>query len=341
MEIELRSPDVNIQAYEEVLFVAHSMGGLVVRQYLLANPDIANQVKGLFLFATPMKGSFFADVLRLSSSGSLARQMSKSFDVSTFLSDMRDRWRESEFGYMIRSFCAAETEPVYRVSRVVEAESAELLCNSGFVRIDEDHFSIVKPASSRSFSHSVLRDWFAQIFPDARQLLLQEESEATVLVANCSVGKLGEIVEATIIEEVEILGYQIRSSGFLPRDWRSSYRNTLWRDKVPEVIIIHLGCFHEEGTSDEAYAERTRDFRNLLATIIETNVKVFVYSRAFRDLDGQEFFRRYMTPQIFEKYIVSGRLVAFPVRSIQRFGSEKTRTEVRTAFNGLMADVLP
>ncbi|MEC8483507.1 MAG: alpha/beta fold hydrolase, partial [Pseudomonadota bacterium] len=57
MEIELRSSGVNIQAYEEVLFVAHSMGGLVVRQYLLANPDIANHVKGLFLFATPMKGS--------------------------------------------------------------------------------------------------------------------------------------------------------------------------------------------------------------------------------------------------------------------------------------------
>ena len=56
------------QSYESIFFVAHSMGGIVAKQYILDLDTFSkgSNVKGIFFFATPSNGSTLAKIGRAS-----------------------------------------------------------------------------------------------------------------------------------------------------------------------------------------------------------------------------------------------------------------------------------
>lgn len=140
--------------YENVVFVAHSMGGLVTKRLLKRLNDEApssyQKVKGVTFFSTPAKGSDLAGLAMWMSANPQFQDMSPS-DLSSFLQALENDWvtlvvrnHTPEKPYPISS-CAYETLPAKGQKIVVPRSMSEEGCNSAPVAFDRDHFGIVKP----------------------------------------------------------------------------------------------------------------------------------------------------------------------------------------------------
>jgi pimeloyl-ACP methyl ester carboxylesterase len=148
--------------HREVVFLAHSMGGLVVRAFLSKYRDSAAKVAMVYFFATPTTGSAVTNVVRLLSRNPQLGQLlpMRSYD---FLADVQRNWLAAKLG--ISSYCAYETRETFGVM-VVDQASATSLCNMPLDPIDTDHIRIVKPADTRDVSYVVFR----VAFRDSRSL---------------------------------------------------------------------------------------------------------------------------------------------------------------------------
>jgi pimeloyl-ACP methyl ester carboxylesterase len=61
--------------HREVVFVAHSLGGLVVQRYLLTRRELANQVSFIYFFSTPETGANVAKLGRVFNADPLLKEM--------------------------------------------------------------------------------------------------------------------------------------------------------------------------------------------------------------------------------------------------------------------------
>jgi pimeloyl-ACP methyl ester carboxylesterase len=73
--------------YGGIAIVAHSMGGLVVQQALVSDPELADRVSHLFCFGTPSAGVQLARWARF-----LKRQVSDMALDGAFIGELRSRW---------------------------------------------------------------------------------------------------------------------------------------------------------------------------------------------------------------------------------------------------------
>lgn len=81
-----------LDAYAGLAIIAHSMGGLVVQQALLADDELADRVSHVFCFGTPSAG-----VRAAGWAGFLKRQVGDMSQDGPFIADLRRRWAE-KFG---------------------------------------------------------------------------------------------------------------------------------------------------------------------------------------------------------------------------------------------------
>lgn len=134
--------------HKEIIFVAHSMGGLVTRAFLNRNPKVSERVRLAYFFSTPTTGSEIASIGALiSANPGLAKMTPMTSD--SYLADLQRQWLS--LNYVIPSFCAYETRRTYGVNVVTQA-SASNLCNRRLDPIDADHLTIVKPEGPRDTS---------------------------------------------------------------------------------------------------------------------------------------------------------------------------------------------
>lgn len=78
-----------IDAYGGLALVAHSMGGLVVQQALLDDPELADRVSHVFLFGTPSGGARAARWGRR-----WTRQVDNLVTGGAYITELRERWDE-------------------------------------------------------------------------------------------------------------------------------------------------------------------------------------------------------------------------------------------------------
>ena len=149
--------------YPRIAFVAHSMGGLVVRAFLLKNADLASNVRFLHLLSTPTTG---ASLARLGSAISDNPQFGQmlSMEPESFLANQQRAWLSSRSLVRIPTFCAYETQDTYGV-RVVPMPSATSLCNRRIDPVPGDHFDIAKPADHDDTPHLAFRAAFLETTP--------------------------------------------------------------------------------------------------------------------------------------------------------------------------------
>ena len=154
LRLYLTLKDMN--KYDNVVFLTHSMGGLVVRDYLLKNREIAARTKFIYFYSTPTSGSEIAGVITLAVK--VNPQLSKMVPMKPedFLADQVRQWNDAQF--KIGSYCAYEKRATLGVL-VVEMKSSALLCNKPLDPIDANHIDIVKPdrpesASYRAFANA-------------------------------------------------------------------------------------------------------------------------------------------------------------------------------------------
>jgi hypothetical protein len=157
-------------ACREIVFVCHSLGGIVVRKFLIerASELIAAQKHiGLFLVASPSLGSSYADWL-----SPLARFLGHSQgDALRFvrgnewLGDLDKEFRNLKERGQLRITGKELIEDKFILlksvmsQQVVEPFSGARYFGESFKVPESDHFSIAKPESNRSIQHRLLCDF--------------------------------------------------------------------------------------------------------------------------------------------------------------------------------------
>jgi predicted alpha/beta hydrolase family esterase len=147
--------------HKQVLFVAHSLGGIVVQELLLTYRDknLASKVPFIYLYATPQTGSDLANIGKIFKPDPLIKELAHG-DGNFVLSSMDNAWLHSGF-QSIKRYCAYETQ-TEKGFKVVGRESATRGCDD-YVAIDSNHRNIVKPADDKARSYTALKNKFADL----------------------------------------------------------------------------------------------------------------------------------------------------------------------------------
>jgi pimeloyl-ACP methyl ester carboxylesterase len=144
MKLQLTSRKVT--QHRTISFIAHSMGGLVTRAFLLKNRDVASKTSFLYLLATPTTGSDIANIASFITSSPQLTKM-KPMNAEDYLADTMRQWVSA--GFAIPTYCAYEKKLTYG-REIVAFKSAAALCNKSLQAIDANHIEIAKPASEES-----------------------------------------------------------------------------------------------------------------------------------------------------------------------------------------------
>ena len=215
--------------HKEIVFIAHSLGGILTEEMLLRHPADAAHVRFIVSYATPHEGSFVANLAKIYDGDPLLTDLRDSNDNS-FLMDLEQQWRSSQSVVGIHRFCAYEAldtsagAGVGRYlgahTRVVSYYSATYGCdvNAPPQKIVADHIDIVKPANRSADAYT----FFARIYRENPIIDVQEsarDNKVSGLVVDCnrtiSADDLGvpialdpELREQVLSAEAEIVDAQ-------------------------------------------------------------------------------------------------------------------------------------
>jgi pimeloyl-ACP methyl ester carboxylesterase len=339
MRDELQAPRIGISQYENVVFITHSLGGIVVREYILDNIETSTNVIGIFAFAAPMNGSHLANLASKIGRGTTIDELKNDRSAKGYVSKMIDRWTGKRPRIQVRNWCAYETNPLYGTQiqflKVVDAGSARLLCSEDTRSVTGDHWQIVKPESEQSFSHQLIQRWLGEAMANMQPAV--NEAEKDIVFANCSDSPYGLATQSEMFAIADEISpdRRVRLSRRLPVEYNASVRSLLWEKAKPSLLIIHLSCFQKGPETDENAVERTNAFINLLDRMKRDKIKFLVYSRAFI---ADPNYRDNHIPKRLNEYYGS-RAVFLPYNANKMFSKDyQGQQEFRAALKHLIDD---
>ena len=163
-----------------IVFVAHSTGGIVVRDLLTRHGDLfRGKTIGLVLVASPSRGSVWANRLDMIINLANNRMVGQLQQGNEWIDDLDRRFaelvhkKEDARGFALEGidlfenrFIAGRIGPLRwliptRTVVVSERDSASYF-GSGKIVPDTDHFSIAKPSGLEHASHSYLMEWWTR-----------------------------------------------------------------------------------------------------------------------------------------------------------------------------------
>jgi len=151
-----------IDGYDRIVFVAHSMGGIAVRNMLLKHDIISKKVPLVYFLATPTAGADIAKLADILGIDNRQLRALTSFGKSNFLQDQSSSWRASKLSLDVYSLCAFENVPTLGIM-VVDQASAESLCTGPTIPSGQTHSDIAKPYSRDSIIYKVFADEVAAL----------------------------------------------------------------------------------------------------------------------------------------------------------------------------------
>lgn len=144
--------------HREVIFVCHSLGGLILQRLLLTYRGYATKVRLIYFYSTPQTGAQIANLARLASDDPFLREMAAGAS-NDYLMNLESEWKRA--GFTIHRFCAYETL-AYKCVRVVDRLSGTRGCDET-VPLDKNHSTIVKPTSTRDEPHLILQNAWKEL----------------------------------------------------------------------------------------------------------------------------------------------------------------------------------
>jgi pimeloyl-ACP methyl ester carboxylesterase len=149
--------DSGVAKYDQIVFVAHSMGGLITMRELISHPDIAKKTQLIFFYATPQEGSDITNIARYVVDNPAIKQMLPA-DGNTYLQQLNEDWLRVRNAVPRPAMaCAYETMPTKGPVKVVPWSSSTRNCDAPGEAIENtNHLSIVKPNSADDQSVIVL-----------------------------------------------------------------------------------------------------------------------------------------------------------------------------------------
>ena len=148
--------------HKELIFVCHSLGGLVVERMLIEHPEISGRTSFIQFFGTPHEGGFRETInpvlsfIEAFGTNSLIPEL-RAGSGNTTLVKLDSDWRAAKLS-AIHRLCAIEGYDFHGISslgRVVPYFSGSYGCDSGspIDTIMADHINMVKP-SDRAGEHN-------------------------------------------------------------------------------------------------------------------------------------------------------------------------------------------
>ncbi len=153
----------DVLRHDNVAFLAHSMGGILVRDFLVkyrsGNFKFAQKVRFVYFSATPTEGTPYAQLAGLVSQNRQLRGLYPMVDSDSYLADLQRNWLSADLN--IPSYCSYERQ-AYLGQIVVDQRSASNGCTKAIDPVDANHIDIVKPESANSLIHVAFRNAFRQ-----------------------------------------------------------------------------------------------------------------------------------------------------------------------------------
>lgn len=174
--------------YQDIVFVSHSMGGIVARAFVLKYEDVRPKVKMMQFFSTPFAG---ADLASFASALSRSTQFDGMRDIvdNTYLQSQQSSWNAAGLSTSIKSFCAYELRPTFG-KMIVTLQSATLICNQRLDPIDANHIDIVKPKDGNDDSFLALKIAYSGVYLISDYTPLTQANLANHLGALAGAGPL-------------------------------------------------------------------------------------------------------------------------------------------------------
>ena len=186
----------HVWEHREVVFLAHSLGGILVEEMLLRHPAEAARVKFVVSYGTPHEGSTVARIASLYDKDPLLNDLSDASD-NTFLTHLEESWRGHDSVNGIHRFCAYEAEDTTPEdglarylrphARVVSYFSATYGCDvtTPPQEIPADHLHMVRPVNRSAAAY----DFFRRVYRDnpiVEEQTVTRESVVAGLEAGCN-----------------------------------------------------------------------------------------------------------------------------------------------------------
>ncbi len=148
---------IDKKKYKKILIVAHSMGGLVARKYLVE--QFENILKSdielnLILYATPNKGSDLANIYKTISIGNIV--VSQMCKKSKFLENLNDDWDKYKIINKIDIMYVHAGQ-----DKIVKSDSPDKIFAGKMIKTDinKDHFTIGVPKDKEDTSFELLKNF--------------------------------------------------------------------------------------------------------------------------------------------------------------------------------------
>jgi len=133
----------DLNKYPTVIFVAHSMGGLVVMRTLLDYPGYRQRAPLVVMYATPQEGAQISTLAAAVSDNGGLEQMLPA-DRNGYLQLLDTQWKLQDKKSRPAIVCAFEKKPMATVM-IVPWTSATRFCDGPGTPVSENHLGIVKP----------------------------------------------------------------------------------------------------------------------------------------------------------------------------------------------------
>jgi pimeloyl-ACP methyl ester carboxylesterase len=153
--------------HKRVIFICHSMGGLVIRGLVKRYQDKAPQIPLIYFLSTPTAGAHIAKLASFFTKNPQLRAMVPA-DADNFVTTLQHDWRALSIHPL--SKCAFEVHDTDGI-RVVDEQSAGALCDGALDPVNEDHIGIAKPRDKDDTAYIAFRQAF---------LALNQQPAATV-----------------------------------------------------------------------------------------------------------------------------------------------------------------
>ena len=189
MHGRLRSDKV-FETHDRVIFVSHSLGGLIVREMLTTFDELIPKTPLLLFYGTPGHG---AEIARWASILTRCQQVQdvRPEQLNSFIRSLNKSWKHRISG-RIRSRCAIEGFSIKGVGRLVKPATAEALCDDISQTIAGDHFAIVKVDCDRDDPHLFLKN----VLSEGQPSRLAVSASGLSVRRITDVGDVGEAVVA-------------------------------------------------------------------------------------------------------------------------------------------------
>lgn len=156
-DLKVRLDAADIMQHGQLIFIAHSMGGLVARAFLLKYSDMADKTRFIFFLSTPTAGATIANWALLVSNNPQFAEMRR-MKQSDYLANVQRDWMD-KYVMTMPSYCLYETKETKGIL-IVDQGSATSLCNKPLVPVQADHYEIAKPEDSSAIQYQAFQNDF-------------------------------------------------------------------------------------------------------------------------------------------------------------------------------------